>query len=227
VHLWRARLDVGVSVGRRLRGKLTADELERADRFRFEIHRTRYVVSRAVLRELLSRYLHVPVQEIRIVANAHGKPELLDRDLNLQFNLTHAGSLAVYVFATGRRVGVDVEEMSRDVGFRELAARFFSLEERAAFDAVREEDVRRTFYECWTRKEAYIKALGLGVTHGLDNFSVAIGPGVKPALVHSQVDEEAPKKWEILSFDPAEGFVGALAVEGHGWGVQAFDAPEH
>ena len=224
VHLWRTRLQAGDDLRKRLSKVLTADERERADRFRFDVHRGRYVVSRAVLRILLSRYLRRPESEIGIAANAHGKPELLDQDSDLHFNLSHAGDLGVYAFALGRLVGVDVEETSRDVGFRDLAARFFSLDERLVLDSVSERDLRGAFYECWTRKEAYIKALGLGVTHGLDNFSVGFGPGVPAALLHSEVDDDAPRKWAMRSFLPAPGFVGALAVEGDDWDLLAFDA---
>ncbi|MDX1740564.1 MAG: 4'-phosphopantetheinyl transferase superfamily protein [Rhodothermales bacterium] len=214
VHIWRARLDAPDLPQEDLNRLLTEEERDRAGRFRFDVLRRRYTASRAVLRILLSRYLDISAPEIAIVYNAHGKPELLDRGLELQFNLTHAADMAVYAFATGRRVGVDIEEMSRDVSFRALAARFFSHDERAVIDSLPDEDVRTAFYECWTRKEAYIKALGLGVTHGLDNFSVAIGAHVRPALLHSDVDEDAPRKWGMCAFDPADGFVGAVVVEG-------------
>jgi 4'-phosphopantetheinyl transferase len=203
---------------------LTDEERERAGRFRFEIHRRRYVASRAVLRSLLSRYLDVADSEIAIVSNAHGKPELLDPRPGLHFNLSHAGGVAVFAFAIGRPVGVDIEETSREVSFRALATRFFSYDERKVLDTVRDEDVRTTFYECWTRKEAYIKALGLGVTHGLDNFSVAIGAGVRPALLHSDVDTDAPQKWGMRTFTPADGFVGAVVVEGLDCDLRAFEA---
>ncbi len=224
VHLWRVRLDVEEDQQERFWGLLTAEERERAARYRFEIHRIRYVTSRAVLRLLLSKYLRVPELRISIALNAYGKPELIDRGTGLQFNLSHAGGLAVYAFTVGRRVGVDIEETSRDVEFRALATRFFSVDERRVIDSVPEEDLRWTFYYCWTRKEAYIKALGLGVTHGLRNFSVAIGPGVRPALVHSDVDGDAPRKWTMRSFHPDRDFAGALAVEGRECDLRTFDA---
>ncbi len=131
--------------------------------------------------------------------------------------------MAVYAFAERRRVGVDVEDTTRDASFRDLAVRFFSQDEQQVIESVSDDDLRETFYQCWTRKEAYIKALGLGVTHGLDNFSVAFGPGVPPALVRSAVDEDAASLWMMRSFVPAPGFIGALAAEGRDWQLYTYE----
>ncbi|NNE47354.1 MAG: 4'-phosphopantetheinyl transferase superfamily protein [Rhodothermales bacterium] len=222
VHLWRASLDPGQIAISRFQSVLQDDELERAARFRFDVHRNRYIASRGILRILLSGYLDLEAREIAIVLTSHGKPELQRGQSDLRFNLSHAGDMGVFAFAAGRRVGVDVEETARDVSFRQLASRYFSPDEQAVLANSSDADIRNVFYACWTRKEAYIKALGLGVTHGLDNFTVAIAPDAKPAIIQSKVDADAPERWGMRAFVPADGFAGALVAEGKDWSLRHF-----
>ncbi len=223
VHLWRIRLDAAADRLDDCARLLSADENEKARRFKFDVHRSRYVVTRATLRTLLSKYLRKPPSDVSILEGRHGKPEIGSEGEDLEFNLSHSGGLAVFAFGRGRRVGVDIEETGRDVEFRDLAQRFFSEQERAVLRGVPDPDVREAFYECWTRKEAYIKALGLGVTHGLDNFAVAFGPAAEPGILHSDLDPDAARRWSMRSFLPAEGFVGALVAEGRPSVVRGFD----
>lgn len=223
VHLWRAALDGDSLTRSYYRDILRDDERERAARFRFELHRHRYIVSRAVLRQILSQYVGLPASEIEFVTNAHGKPALLEPTSNLEFNVSHAGGVAVLAFAEGRRVGVDVEDTGRDAEFRRLADRFFSPRERDVFASLPDSQVREEFYACWTRKEAYIKALGLGVTHGLANFTVAFGHGTEPGIVHSEIDPRAAERWGMRTFVPAEGFVGAIVAENGDWALRMYE----
>lgn len=169
---------------------LTQEERRRAAAFAFERDRRRFVAARARLRRLLGERLGVAPRAVRILYNPRGKPQLApgyDRDL--RFNLAHSGELAVYAFADGADVGIDVEALREVEDAGDIAARAFSAGERRAWRAF-------GFLYCWTRKEAYLKALGLGLQQDLQRLDTA----------------RPPAGWRIESFAPLPGFVAALAV---------------
>ena len=153
---------------------------------------------------------------------SQGKPSVLP-DGEIEFNLSHSGGLCVIAVARELRLGVDIEEKSRDAEFVELAERFFAPPERNALAGLPQHEVRDAFYAIWTRKEAYIKALGEGVTHGLDNFSVDIRPEEPFPKVVSERDPGATEQWFLRTFVPRDGFAGALAVEGSDHAVVGLD----
>jgi 4'-phosphopantetheinyl transferase len=188
-----ARLDIPVSAE-----VLSNAERERAARFTSERDRRRFSVARATLRRLLAARLGVRAEEVELVYGEHGKPALGGRcaDSGLRFNVSHCEDLAVYAFARGREVGIDVETVRWFADADDVAARFFSpaeYEEYAALDAL---DKPRGFFNCWTRKEAFLKAIGDGLNHPLQSFDVSRVGG-----------------WEIESFVPAPGFVAAVVTE--------------
>lgn len=221
VHLWRIRLADHQGRLTRFAGALVDEERLRAERFRFDRDRDLYVLSRGALRLLLAAYTGQRAENLEFRYGSQGKPSIHSEEV--QFNLSHSGGLCSVVFAREIRVGVDIEEKSRDASFLDLAERFFAPDERRALAKLSDQELRDAFYAVWTRKEAYIKALGEGVTHGLDNFSVTVEPDVERPTVMSDRDPRASETWSMISFEPESGFAGAMAIEGHGRRVTTFE----
>jgi 4'-phosphopantetheinyl transferase len=227
VHVWRASLMRREEEMMTLLRSLSEDELRRADRFHFARDRARFIAARGILREILGRYLHTPPERVRFDYNAYGKPELLDAEERerLRFNLSHAGSVALYAVASEREVGVDVETLRDDFACAEVAARFFSRREVEALTALPEHAHTRGFYNCWTRKEAYIKARGMGLSLPLDCFDVSLAPGEPAALLATRGTEPEAALWSLREIELETGYVAALAVEGGGWRLRRWLRP--
>lgn len=189
VHLWRARLDEPPADAERL---LAPEEWQRADRFHFARDRERFVAAHALLRLILGRYEHCDPRELRFTHGAHGKPQL--EDSALRFNLSHSGDLLLLAVTYGREVGVDVEEMRDNVPVEMLADHYFEPAEAWSLRLLPTPERVWRFYNVWTGIEAQLKAGGVGLANG------------------TRVVE--PDRWSLLSLRPAEGFAGALAVEG-------------
>jgi 4'-phosphopantetheinyl transferase len=174
-------------------------------------------VGRGWLRVLLGEYLSAPPASARLAATPLGKPYLAgEPPTGLRFNVAHSDDLALVAVTRGREVGVDVERERADVEWRDLARRFFAPEEVAALNALPERERRSAFYRCWTRKEAYIKALGLGMQVPLDGFAVTLGDN-DAALLHTSHDPAQYGRWTMQGLTPAPGFAAAVAVDGIGW----------
>lgn len=218
VHVWRIGLEIDETLLARLRAILADDERRRAERFHFEKDRRHFTAGRGALRIVLARYLARRPEEVRFAYSSYGKPRLMDTDnsSNLRFNLTHSHGLALLAVTRGRDIGVDVErlrDMERDG--EPLAERFFSPREAAVLRSLPPELRREAFFHCWTRKEAYIKANGKGLSLPLDQFDVSLHPDEPAALLATHHDPPEARRWSLRSLHPGEGFVGALAVEGH------------
>jgi len=206
---------------------LSDDERERASRFRFQRDRVRYIAGRAFLRQILARYSGLNPEAFCFRYNEYGKPfvhsspPLKERagvreqpGGEIEFNLAHSRGLAIYGFATGVAIGVDIEAVRPDIAAEEIAERFFAPKEREVLRRLPAENRTSAFFECWTRKEAFIKARGMGLSLALDQFEVGFGPGVRPALLSVVGDPDAGERWHMSDLRPADGFAGALAVEG-------------
>jgi medium-chain acyl-[acyl-carrier-protein] hydrolase len=219
VHVWQVRLDAGEERSTRLSTILLPEELARAERFHFRIDRQRWVVGRATVRRILGEYLGVRPAEVRLWYNSHGKPAASgesDRG-GVKFNVSHSGELLFLAIAQGREVGVDVERLRPLPDWRELAGRFFAPAEVAGLDRLPAPERERAFFQCWTRKEAYIKAHGLGLTLPLDQFAVSLGPGEPARLVSTDHDPAQLGRWTLRDVSPGDDYAAALAVEGSGW----------
>jgi 4'-phosphopantetheinyl transferase len=208
------RLDLVPQDVRALASWLSEGELQRAKRFAFDRDRRRFIVARARLRQLLSARLGMPPGSVEFSYGACGKPELSRQfaGANLRFNLSHSGEIAVYGFTIGREIGIDVEAVRELHHAEDLAARFYSRRENDAFRALDARDRARGFFNCWTRKEAFIKALGDGLSHALDRFDVSLSPDEPAKLI--RVDDTPGEEcgWDMESFSPAPGFVGAVVI---------------
>ena len=215
VHVWRVELDCAIEEAALFREILSVDERERADRFRFEQDRIRYTVARGVTRRLLGSYASVSPAELRFEYGAHGKPTLPRSPL--RFNVSHSRGLGLIALSWNRELGVDVEAIREDLADEKIAERFFSPGEVAALHSLPREERIPAFFRCWTRKEAFIKADGRGLTRGLDTFDVTLTPGEPARLLRTAPDPEEVHRWSMLALDPGPGYAGALCVEGTGW----------
>jgi 4'-phosphopantetheinyl transferase len=198
---------------------LTPDETGRAERFFFEKDKNHFVAARGVLRDILSRYLSTEPAQIRFQYNDYGKPALGPTFVQsgLTFNLSHAHGLALYAIAHHRQVGIDLEYIRALSDIEQIAERFFSNREQAAFRSLPDAQKRAGFFNCWTRKEAYIKARGQGLSFPLDRFDVSLRPGAPAALLEVKDDPQERARWSLQSLTPAPSYVAAVAVEGFGW----------
>lgn len=221
VHVWQVPLIVPDSSLQQLQGVLSEGEVARAMSFHFEKDRKRWMVARGVLRMLLSRYLQLDPGLLQFEANRFGKPSLVFPALGypLQFNLSHSCDLALYAFTFTRQVGIDVEYKRADLDYEALARICFSLYEQGVLQTLLVLVKQEAFYNCWTRKEAYIKARGQGMSIPLDQFDVSFEPGEPAALLQSREDPHEIKSWTIRELFPAVGYVGALACEGKAWSL--------
>jgi 4'-phosphopantetheinyl transferase len=197
---------------------LSPGERERADRFAFARDRTRYILCRVGLRRLLSARLGIPAAAIAFDTNAYGKPRLANGHGpgDLQFNVSHSGHVAVYALAHGCAVGVDVETIETRVDRDAIARDNFSLAEHAAYAALPPGSRPVAFMNCWTRKEAFIKAIGEGLSYPLRSFDVSLAPGEDARLLRLDAGPGAAGDWALASFEPCPGYVGAVAVECRG-----------
>jgi 4'-phosphopantetheinyl transferase len=213
VQLWSATLDQPVGVVGELRRLLSGDEVARARRFRFERDRNRFVVGRAVLRLLLGRYLEQPPDTIRFSYSAHGKPDLTDFSGKVMFNLSHSEDLALYAFCLDVEIGVDVERFRRRHAREDVAERFFSPSEVAVLRSLPPPGRPEAFLRCWTRKEAFVKARGDGLSLPLDQFDVTLAPGEPARLLRTAWAPEEAASWSL--HDPSAdlpGYIAAVAV---------------
>jgi medium-chain acyl-[acyl-carrier-protein] hydrolase len=224
VHVWRLFLERSPDEAARLQTLLDTAEKERAQRFRFPADRNRFVVSRALLRTLLGRYVGQAPAQLQFSYASAGKPFL--RDHGLQFNLAHSGGMALLAVAGRRPVGVDVEQVRSSIETMTIAERYFATEERALLRAEPADRQRTLFFKVWTRKEAYMKATGLGLYMPLEEFGVLPAATTRALRLQLQKDPNEAARWALHDLEPAVGYTGAVAVAGHGWGLRCLDEPD-
>lgn len=219
VHVWRVKLEAPDDEVKHLSHVLTAEETQRASKFYFEKDRRHWIVAHAALRILLGRYLHIDPQTLLFTANDYGKPSIVYplAGTRLHFNLSHSGNLALCAFAYDRHVGVDVEYMRAGIEYNELARYSFSARERATLLALPATLQEEAFFLCWSRKEAYIKARGRGLSLPLDQFDVSLVPNEPATLLDSREDPQATQRWSLHALTPGDRYAGALVVEHFDW----------
>lgn len=214
VHVWRVDLEQPEAVVQRFRSTLEEDELSRADRFHFEKDRRAFVVSRGFLRRVIGRYLETKPELVRFAYGPYGKPALDGeyKNSSLRFNMSHSRGVGLVAVTENKELGVDVEYMRADFASEDIARRFFSPCEVEAFNALPNELRVAAFFRCWTRKEAYIKAIGRGLSQPLDGFDVTLAPEEPPALL--RVNEDDASRWSLSDVDVGNDYAAALVVEG-------------
>lgn len=214
VDIWRAGLDSLPVPVKYLTGLLSADEKKRAGHFRFDWDRLRYIFSHGVLRLILSKYLEIAPAQIEIMIGPHGKPILVEREKKqyIHFNLSHSSETVLYAVTNVGAIGVDVEKIRDIPDIENIVGRYFSSGERMAFNELSGTQKKRAFFACWSRKEAFIKALGDGPSPSLDQFDVSILPDQPASLLHTHWDPSEVNNWLLSDIRFDAGHAAALAV---------------
>ena len=198
-------------------------ERARAARFAFDHHRARFILAHAWLRRLLGEYVGQPPASLRFTAAPGGKPRLLNEGTDVRFSLSHAGDLALIAAAPGIELGVDIEDVG-PADRVDLARRFFAPGEVAALETLPVAEQSGAFVRGWTRKEAFVKALGGGLRVPLDAFEVSLAPDAPGQLLRScSFDPEATVRWRVIALTAPPGYAAALAAEGAGWRLVQLD----
>lgn len=225
VHVWQAKLDDHAAGG--LKTLLAEDEISRAERFHFAEDRNHFIVARALLRRLLAVYSGIDAAELRFSYAEKGKPSLEEGQRSaINFNLAHSHGMAIYAFSRARELGVDLEFMRENVAVEDIAERFFSPREIDTLRTIPAELRKQGFFNCWTRKEAYIKARGEGLSLPLDEFDVSLRPGEPAELLRNHKEPAEVTRWTMQSIPAPAGFVAALVVEGHDWRLKTFSVEQ-
>jgi len=201
---------------------LSTAEQERAAKFYFEKDRQAFVVGRGMLRVLLGRYLALEPDAVGFEYGEFGKPALASAT-ELQFNVSHSQEKMLLGFCRGTAVGVDIEQIRAYEAMSDIARRYFSAVEYARFLTAPPEQMPEAFFNCWTRKEAYIKAIGEGLSCPLDEFDVSLLPSEPARLIRIRGSEAAAAAWTLLSFTPFAGYRGAAVIAGQDWQPAYYD----
>jgi 4'-phosphopantetheinyl transferase len=213
VQIWGIWLTASEASLAYFRSTLSRDERQRAERFKFAKLSRSYTLARGGLRILLARYLSCSPNEIEVGCGPKGKPELRDSS-RIRFNVSHSGQMALYAFTLDCELGIDVEEVRQLEDAESIAVRFFSAAEVSDLLSLKREDRGLAFFRCWTRKEAYVKAIGGGLAIPLSDFQVTLLPGVPARFVQITSDPgNSAGDWTLRHLEPAPGYVGALAYQ--------------
>jgi len=190
---------------------LSIGERKRAARFVHSEDTKRLIIAYSGLRLLLSKYLSLPAESFKFKTNDHGKPYLIDSPI--YFNLSHSKDWVIWAFALNNELGVDIEYQKKNIEPMDLAKRFFSPKEYAMLKNTLPEERLSSFYRCWTRKEAFIKAIGKGLSYPLNKFEVPITGEVEGEEVHSIKNEPNVQKWYLYSLKVPKKYTGALMLQ--------------
>lgn len=214
VHVWRADLEQSPELMRAHLATLSPDERQRAGRFHFDKDRRHFIAARGVLRDLVGRYVGRTPAAVSFSYGRHGKPELggAAGATRLAFNVSHSHGVALYAFTRGAAVGLDVEFIRDDVACLEVAEHTFSTDEVKALRALPAASRVVAFFDCWVRKEAYVKARGEGLSHDLRGFTVSLAPGATTALLAASDGPTEAARWSLAELPVGAGYAGALAV---------------
>ena len=215
IHLWHASPQQHRSLLPNLSTLLSTDEADRRGRFHFESDRQDFTFARGMLRTVLAAYLQTDPRALRLRYSEHGKPSLVftGPEKDLQFNLSHTQGAVLLGICRQRAIGVDIERVREDFSPQEIATRFFSSAEQQALMSLPKAEQRRAFFRCWTRKEAFLKARGHGLSFPLERFDVSIAAGETEVRLTTRPDPEEAQRWQILQAPAPDGCAAAVAVE--------------
>lgn len=214
VHVWRANVDLDPTDLEHLRGVLNSDERARAARFHFPKDQQHFEAARGTLRMILARYLDRAPAQLEFIYGPYGKPELAPGDNadGLRFNVSHSQGLALYAITRYYQIGVDLEGVRANFAWEDIAGRCFAPREVEALRLLPAASRAGAFLNCWTRKEAFVKALGAGLSLPLDQFEVSLAPGEPARLLRTTGDSQEASQWSIRELEPAPGYIAAIAV---------------
>ncbi|HZS44114.1 MAG TPA: 4'-phosphopantetheinyl transferase superfamily protein [Blastocatellia bacterium] len=224
VHVWLSSLSVAAASLERFWQTLSADEKERAKRFVFQKDRDHFIAARGTLRAILGYYLDTQAEQLRFCYSNYGKPALC-RELSgtkICFNVSHSNELGLFAVTRAREIGVDIEHIRPDFATTEIADRFFSSNEIEALRQLPENEQIEGFFNCWVRKEAYIKADGKGLSIPLNEFDVSIESDHPEVRLRSQSNPREASRWRLHHLSPADDYAAAVAVEGKEWKLECW-----
>ena len=211
--VWKADLNISAELQAEFREILSVEEKVRADRFRFPEHRAHFIAGRGILRHLLAKYVQRKPKDLVFGYGAQGKPFLVDYP-GFAFNISHSRNIGLFAFAHDLILGVDIEMIDPTIEFEVIAPRFFSKNESDTLMALPIAERPLAFFNCWTRKEAFIKAKGGGLSIPLDQFEVSFLPDTAPELLAINWAMDEVPDWSLYAFTPEYNMVGALIVRG-------------
>ena len=218
LHVWQIALQQPASTMERLADSLDAAERARAARFAFVRDRERFLVAHGALREIVGRYLACAPSAVAFHHSAQGKPEIVEPGNPatgaLRFSLAHSGEIALISVTSIGATGVDVEQTRSDVEALAIAERFFATEEQDALRAQPEDRRAAYFYRLWTCKEAYLKAVGVGLTAPLQEIIVRFGAPAGVSIALMGASAASVGRWSLAELAPGAGYAGAVAVDG-------------
>jgi 4'-phosphopantetheinyl transferase len=216
VHVWVACLHQSQAQLRAFSSTLSSDELERAQRFHFERDKSSFVAARGVLRAILSAYLGIDPARVEFIYGAQGKPALArsGTDAGLTFNLSHSADMVLVALTRGRPIGVDIEQMQPFADVADVPRSIFSDVELAEFRTLPANQQQASFFNAWTRKEAFVKATGLGFSMSVKDVEVTFAPGSAVRLVRLNGSEDAAGQWTLRDLTAPNDFKAAVAVPG-------------
>jgi len=216
IDVWRTRIDLPEEEVKNYALTLSEEEQERAARFTFPGKYKEYVVSRGLLRRALAHVLKQPVTEFKFSYTESKKPYLSAKHLDqtLSFNISHSHGQALVAISLNRNIGIDIEKIRPDVEYEKLALRFFSTEEYKQLMLLPQDARARSFFAIWTRKEAFVKAIGKGIAFGLSEFDVNINPEEPPLMLATRWNPKDASLWSMATIDTENDFIGTLATDG-------------
>lgn len=228
VQLWKVDLDAIRADESRWQEVLSSDELTRASRFHFPADRQCFVATRALLRTILAGYLSTDPKRLSFSYSKKEKPSLVlpRAGVDVTFNVSHSGGIALLAFVQRREIGIDVEQVREDFDVEAIARRFFSAREQEQLAALPNEEKFEAFFRCWTRKEAYIKATGDGLSLPLHQFDVSVAPENSDALLSTRPDNSEAALWSLREIPTGDGYVAALCVRGREWRLKSWSTTE-
>lgn len=214
IHLWRSNLDLPLAQIHLLKPYLSIEEINRSDRFKFDQHRHRYIVSRANLRIILGKYLNLDPAEIEFIYDDHGKPRIKSSQNHdhLEFNMSHSQNFSLYGIVKKYAIGVDVEYHRKMSDADQISERFFTEQESALIKNTSEPEKLNIFFQLWTAKEAYLKCTGEGIAGGLDQFAVKFDQQKAIGLLGINPNLKEICHWYFSSFLLAPHYQGAVVV---------------
>lgn len=221
LHIWKIELDCGDGRWQPLMALLSSDEQIKADRYRFENLRRRFVLGRATLRKLLGAYLDRAPEALHFACNDYGKPFLADDGSGLRFNVSHSGEMLLAAFVLNSEIGIDIEAIQQDIDCMGIGQRWFSERERNTLLGLSEHERVGAFFRAWSRKEAYLKALGLGLSYPLNRFSVSMDE-TSPARLEHHDDSRETKSWQIHDIEVSTAYSAAVAIEAARWDTRHY-----
>jgi 4'-phosphopantetheinyl transferase len=214
IHIWQFPLTISTASLDHFTAMLSEDERARAARFRFEKDTRHFTVARAMVRSILGSYLKIPGRNLRFVYSHHGKPALADDTTDIRFSVSHSSDLGMLAVTRGREVGVDLETTRDNVEIDQLAIRYFSEHECAALREISNTQRLRAFFRCWTSKEAFLKAQGIGLSRSLGSFDVEVNPKLPARLLATRPNAEEAEHWSLHDVPTEENYASAVAWEG-------------